>query len=42
MEIIITSKKGTMPFEEFDYASWIESKIEKRPFAEIVRKKTMQ
>ena len=25
--------------EDFDFISWVESKIEKRPFAEIVRSK---
>ncbi|TAL61555.1 MAG: hypothetical protein EPN85_04540 [Bacteroidetes bacterium] len=27
------------PFEFFDYISWLESKIENRPFAEVVRQK---
>ena len=27
------------PFREFDYISWLESKIENRPFAEVVREK---
>ena len=26
-------------FEHFDFISWLESKIEKRPFVEIVREK---
>lgn len=41
------SKLLTIPvekkmFEYFDFITWTESKIEKRSFAEIVQKKTLQ
>lgn len=42
IESIAKDKNEKMPFEEFDYLSWIESKIENRSFAEIVRKKALQ
>lgn len=42
INIITKNKKGEMPFEEFDFLSWIESKIENRSFAEVVRKKALQ
>ena len=31
-----------MPFKEFDYISWLESKIENKSFSEIVRKKLQE
>ena len=42
IELIAKDKKEKMPWEEFDYMSWIESKIENESFSEIVRKKALQ
>ena len=41
-ELILLQKDKyeSRAFEFFDFISWLESKIEKRPFAEIVREKT--
>jgi len=33
-------KQEKIPMEDFDYLSWAESKIENKPFAEIVQKKS--
>ena len=40
-EILTLSKDAyeSVPLKEFDYISWIESKIENRPFAELVRER---
>ncbi len=38
-EIEIITKEERMPFEEFDYLSWIDSKIQNKSFAEIVQEK---
>lgn len=40
IENILKDKNEKMPYEEFDYTLWIESKIENKSFAEIVRKKS--
>lgn len=42
MEIESIDKAEKMPFMEFDYLSWIESKIEDRSFEEIVKEKLRQ
>ncbi len=41
LESISKHKNEKMSLEEFDFLSWIESKIENKPFAEIVRKKAL-
>ena len=38
-EKIFKNKSGEQAFEQFDYISWLESKIENRPFAEVVKEK---
>ena len=38
-EITLIAKEEKMPFEEFDYLSWIESKIQNKSFAEIMSEK---
>ena len=40
VEKIFKNKSGEQAFEQFDYISWLESKIENRPFAEIVKEKS--
>ena len=38
-EIRSIAREEKMPFEQFDYLSWVESKIQNRPFAGIVMAK---
>ena len=38
-EIEKVQSEEKMPLEEFDYLSWIEGKIQGRPFAEVVKEK---
>ena len=41
MELVPLEKdpKESAPFKEFDYIAWLKSKIENRPFAEMVKEK---
>ena len=41
LEEPLKRKQNILALEHFDYISWVESKIENRPFWEIVRKKAL-
>ena len=37
---IAENESSKQAFEQFDYISWLESKIENKPFADVVREKS--